>query len=47
MKQVLDEYGEAVMGVVAAFLMTGLGVMLFSNGGIIEGFVSSFANNAI
>lgn len=47
MKLVLDEYGEAIIGIVAVVLMTGIGIMLFQEGGMIEGFISDVANNAI
>ncbi len=47
MKQILDEYGEAAMGMIAAILITILAVALFKDGGILEGFMSSVVNNAI
>ena len=47
MKQILDEYGEVVIGMIAAVLITILAVVLFKDGGILEGFISSVANNAI
>lgn len=47
MKQILDEYGEAAIGMIAAVLITLLAVVLFKDGGMLEGFISGVANNAI
>ena len=47
MKQILDEYGEAAIGMIAAVLITILAVVLFKDGGILEELISSVANNAI
>lgn len=47
MKQILDEYGEVAIGMIAAVLITVLAVVLFKDGGVIEGFISTVANNAI
>ena len=47
MKQILDEYGEAAMGMIAALLITILAVALFKDGGILEGFMSSVVNKGL
>ena len=47
MKQILDAYGEAAIGMIAAVLITILAVVLFKDGGMLEGFISSVVNNAI
>ena len=47
MKQILDEYGEVIIGMIAAVLITMLAVNLFQDGGMLAGFISSVVNNAI
>ncbi|MCR4611497.1 MAG: hypothetical protein K5644_06335 [Lachnospiraceae bacterium] len=47
MKQIIDEYGEAIIGVIATVLILGIAFFLFNQGGIIEQFFSQIANNAI
>lgn len=47
MRQILDEYGEAVVGTIAAIIIIGIGVLLFTGGGVVDSFFSELANKAI
>ena len=47
MGQILDEYGEAIIGVIAALLIVGTAYFLFQQGGIIDIFLAEAAGNAI
>ncbi len=47
MRQIIEEYGEAIVGVLTALLIIGIGIFLFRQGGIVEQFYSSVAGNAI
>lgn len=47
MKQIIEEYGEAVAGVIAALLIIGIAVFLFTGGGVFDSLFSQAANNAI
>ena len=47
MQQILDEYGDAIVGMFAALMIIVAGYVLFTQGGIVDGFFSEVANNAI
>ena len=47
MRQIIEEYGEAIVGVVTALLIIGIAVFLFRQGGLVEQFYSTVAGNAI
>lgn len=47
MQQILEEYGEAAIGVIVTLMIMGLAVMLFQQGGIIDEIFSDVASSAI
>ena len=47
MRQILDEYGDAIIGVIAALLVIGVAVYLFSQGGIVDNLFTDIAGKAI
>ena len=47
MRQILDEYGEAIIGAVAVVAIISIALFLFKSGGMIEDFYTSIANSAI
>ena len=47
MRQLLDEYGEAVVGAIAALVIIGIAVFLFTGGGVIDSLFTEIANAAI
>ena len=47
MKQIIEEYGESVAAVIAALVIIGIAVFLFTGGGIFDSVFSQVANSAI
>ena len=47
MNEILEEYGEAILGVIAAILIIGICYYLFSEGSTIDQLFSIIANNSI
>ena len=47
MRQILDEYGEVVIGMIGAVLIIGIACSLFQNDGIIIEYMSNYANSSI
>ena len=47
MQQILEEYGEAAIGVIVTLMIIGLALFLFRQGGIIDEIFSDVASNAI
>lgn len=47
MRYIISEYGEAVVGTIAAIIIIGVGVLLFTGGGVVDSFFSELANKAI
>lgn len=47
MSSILEEYGEAVLGVIAVFLMMGVAFFVFKDGGLLEQIFSNYGNSSI
>ncbi len=47
MNSIIDEYGEAILGSLAAIVIIGVAYFVFKQGGILEQVFSYFGNNSI
>lgn len=47
MREILDEYGEVIIGSLAAILILGIGYIIFNNGSLLYEFFTNIANASI
>ncbi len=47
MHNIIEEYGEAILGAIAALLIMGVAFFIFEQGGLLEQFFSEYGNNSI
>ncbi len=47
MHNIIEEYGEAILGAIAALLIMGVAYFVFKDGGLLEQIFSNYGNSSI
>ena len=47
MHNIIEEYGEAILGAIAALLIIGIAFFVFKDGGLLEQIFSNYGNSSI
>ncbi len=47
MHNIIEEYGEAILGAIAALLIIGVAYFVFKDGGLLEQIFSNYGNSSI
>ena len=47
MHNIIEEYGEAILGAIAALLIMGIAFFVFKDGGLLEQIFSNYGNSSI